>query len=171
MGSARGTADQAPHVRVTPGKSARLSRGKRRNPWKRSCHILAAACLLASFGCAGSGSTQGGADSSTSVASRVTFETMAAERLAATRARLDSLQGELPHSTGELQAAMQVRAAQLAAERDSATRRLALLKSATDDEWQTMRLAVADALDSLETRIDRLSDQLRKPSRSGRPRA
>jgi transposase len=101
----------------------------------------------------------------------VTFETMAAERLAATRARLDSLQGELPHSTGELQAAMQVRAAQLAAERDSATRRLALLKSATDDEWQTMRLAVADALDSLETRIDRLSDQLRKPSRSGRPRA
>lgn len=137
---------------------------------KRSCCILAGAFLLAAGGCTVSGTTKGEAGSSDSLAGRATFEALATERLAATRARLDSLQRELPHTTSELQGAMQVRTAQLAAERDSVAERLASLKRATGDEWQSMRLVVADVLDSLETRIDRLSKELRKPARSDRPR-
>ena len=137
---------------------------------KSLCHILAAVCLLAAGGCTVSGTTNGGADTSASLTGRATFEALATERLAATRARLDSLQRELPRTTSELQAAMQVRTAQLAAERDSVAERLASLKRATGDEWQTMRLVVADVLDSLETRIDRLSKELRRPARSDRPR-
>lgn len=137
---------------------------------KRSCHVLAAALLLTAGGCGAADSAKGGPDSTASVADRLQFESIATERLAATRARLDSLQRELPRTADEFQTAMRVRTATLVAERDSAARRLAALKAAADDEWVTMRLAVADVLDSLERRLDRLSDELRRSARDARPR-
>jgi len=128
------------------------------------------ACLLAVSGCGQSRPAVGNADSTSTLRDRLLFQTSVTERLAATRAQLDSLKVELPHATAEMGAAVQHRAATLSADRDSVAARAAELSAATDEEWQRMKLKTADLLDSLEHRIASLREELRESGRHGSSR-
>jgi hypothetical protein len=135
-----------------------------------SSRIPRIACLVALVtiaGCARSttSTSSGSADTASAYDQRVIFQWSATERLMAIRTRLDSLRMEIPQLGKSTSGPMRARLAALDAARDSVAHGIEALESAGDGEWRATRLKVADVLDSLEVRIGRLRDDLRKPDK------
>jgi hypothetical protein len=99
----------------------------------------------------------------TRTAMRTQSESEIQLHLATTRAHLDSLRLEASRVGSNLDAALEARLQQVEAERDSAEARLARLQQATEGEWTDMKLGLATMLDSLDTKVDRLREDMRRP--------
>jgi hypothetical protein len=125
----------------------------------RACWVVG---LVLVVGCSQNGGSASPGSDSTQVSNRTEVENQIAERLLATRARLDSLRAEAAVLGAKLDTTMTRRIAAVEAEKDSAGARLEYLQQVSEEDWRNARTEVAVMLDSLDTRIDRLRQNLHR---------
>jgi len=117
--------------------------------------------LILVAGCSQNGGSSSSAPDS-AASRRVEIENQVTEHLFATKARLDSLRDEAAVLGAKLDTKMAGQIAAIEVERDSAQVQLARLQQASKEKWEDARMGFAVMLDSLDTRIDRLRQDLHR---------
>lgn len=103
--------------------------------------------------------TQTGTESSAQ--QRTEYEGTAERRLAGLGARIDSLKAELDVAGAETKAAIQSEIDELELKRHEAGRKLDELRAAGADRWEVVRGEMANLLDDLDQRFDRMRARVR----------
>ena len=91
-----------------------------------------------------------------STTERVEYEATAEHRLAELGARIDSLKYKVDVAGAETKAELKQQLDELEIKRQEAARKLGELKAAGEEGWDTMRREMADVLDDLEQKFDRI---------------
>jgi len=118
--------------------------------------------LMLVAGCSQNGGSSSSVPDSSQVSRRAEIEGQVTERLFATKARLDSLRNEAAVLGAKLDTHVAGQIAAIEVEKDSAQVELARLQQASKEKWEDARLGFAVMLDSLDTRIDRLRQDLHR---------
>jgi len=127
----------------------------------RFAMILLLALFLAAFGCGANKTPTPAAQPPVSENERAEYEGTAEQRLGDLGARIDSLKANIDSAGTRATAESRDELARLEVERDAAVRKLAELRAAGAERWQTVELETADLLDSLGSKINRMSDRMR----------